>query len=343
MATTRTTRLRYPLTYLLGVIVVALAYALYVGATERHHARRLTAEPRGDTFSPKAHQRQLSRMHARLRAMNYKHTTVSGEECFATTEGQAREKLIQAMRAAEPGLWDDTTDFSSWLPHASSFVCTEGLRQEEVDEITAALNTHTHVKPALTLNVEVENAPQAEEGHGIIQSYLGRDRYREQILKCSEKKRSDLSESNARMIETVTELLHLSKDQQAALIPLQARLRELSPNSVMQVLDERGDLVDLNEQSERDAHEDLQELLSLSERGFSILTEEQARSYREFATGNLYSEVLSQFKLTEFFLPIPEQIRETIKIHEEFVRHNQGEATEGQGTSQVSELLRNIS
>jgi hypothetical protein len=240
--------------------------------------------------------------------------------------------LIQSIREAEPGSWDPTTDFSNWLPSAGNFVCTEGLRQDEVDGISAALNAHTQVKPRLALNVHVENAPETDEAHGIIEMYLGRERYREHVAACLERKQSDSRGTNATLHKTMTELLHLSREQQEAIQPLQERLRILAFAPIMQGLDERGELVDLNEQPERDMVEDLRELLSIAERGFSILTEEQARAYREFATGNAYSEVLSQYKLTELFLPIPEQIREMIKSNEVMIRLNQAEDAQGQET-----------
>jgi hypothetical protein len=234
------------------------------------------------------------------------------------------------MREAEPGLWDPTTDFSSWLPSASSFVCTDGLRQEEVDGITAALNVHTHVRPRLSLTVEVENAPEPDEAHSIIQAYLGRDRYREHVAACVGKIQSNNRESYAKLNQTMTDLLHLSREQQEALRLLQATLTTLAPASFIQALDEQGDLVVINEQPERDMGEELRELLSISERGFSILSEEQARAYREFATGSAYSDVLSQYKLTQVFLPIPEQVREMIERNDELTRLNQAEEAQQQ-------------
>ena len=274
-------------------------------------------------------------MHARIRAMRPHLNGNSGEGCFATTEGEAREKLIQSLREAEPGLWDPTTDFSNLLPSASSFVCTDGLRQEEVDGITTALNAHTHVRPRLSINVEVENAPEPDEAHSIIQAYLGQDRYREHVAACLGKNQSNNRESNAKLNQTMTELLHLSGEQQEALKLLQARLTTLAPGPFMQALDEQGELVVLNEQPERDMGEELRELLSISERGFSILSEEQARAYREFATGSAYSEVLSQYKLTQVFLPIPEEIREMIKSNEELIRLNQAEEEQRQQTPTI--------
>ena len=332
MATTKTQRVAFPLTSISLIIAVALAYVLYVSATERHHATHFTTQEGRHTPITRAHQRQLSRLHTRIRAIKYASSSNPGEGCFATTEDQAREKLIQSIREAEPGSWDPTTDFSNWLPSAGNFVCTEGLRQDEVDGISAALNAHTQVKPRLALNVHVENAPETDEAHGIIETYLGRERYREHVAACLERKQSDSRGTNATLHKTMTELLHLSREQQEAIQPLQERLRILAFAPIMQGLDERGELVDLNEQPERDMVEDLRELLSIAERGFSILTEEQARAYREFATGNAYSEVLSQYKLTELFLPIPEQIREMIKSNEVMIRLNQAEDAQGQET-----------
>ena len=332
MAIARASLALSPLRNLSGVLALALICALYVGATERHETIPSIQRPRINSRLTRSHQRQVSRMHARLRAIQDGFTgTVSGG-CFAATQNEAREKLIQSVREAEPGLWDPTTDFSSWLPSASSFVCTDGLRQEEVAGITAALNAHTHVRPRLSLNVEVENAPEPDEAHSIIQAYLGQDRYREHVAACLGKNQSNNRESNAKLNQTMTELLHLSGEQQQALKLLQARLTTLAPSPFMQALDEQGELVVLNEQPERDMGEELRELLSISELGFSILSEEQARAYREFATGSAYSEVLSQYKLTQVFLPIPEEIREMIKSNEELIRLNQAEEANLQET-----------
>jgi hypothetical protein len=202
-----------------------------------------------------------------------------------------------------------------------------------VDGISAALNTSTHIKPQLSVSVTVENAPDPEAGHRIIKTYLGRDRYLEHMAHCLEKKRSDNHSTNAQLDRIVARLIHLSAEQQQALKPLQDRLREMNSFVGVQALDEKGALFSLDDRPQMDIPEELQELLSLAEHGFSILTEDQARAYRDLATGTAYSEVLSQYKLTESFLPIPEQVRELIKSNEAIRRLNEQEEAQQQETT----------
>jgi hypothetical protein len=45
--------------------------------------------------------------------------------------------------------------------------------------------------------------------------------------------------------------------------------------------------------------------------------------------------VLSQYKLTQVFLPIPEEIREMIKSNEELIRLNQAEEEQRQQTPTI--------
>lgn len=305
-----------PLKALSVIIAVAMTYVLYVGAAEPYQpvctSTRLTSRTRLNL----SHQRKLSRMQAQIRAIKYSPDANPAEGCFATTEDQARDNLIQAIRKAEPDLWGPATDFSNWLPSASSFVCTEGLRPEEVDGITAALNTHTHARPRLSLDVKVENAPETDEGHSIIQDYLGRERYIEHMATCLRKTQSENRDANAKLDRTMAQLLNLSAEQQKALKPIQVRLIALNGPAPTQALDENGSLVTLDDRPHMEREKALQALLDIAERGFSIQTAEQARAYRDLATGAAYGEVLAQYKLTQAFLPIPEEIREIIRSME---------------------------
>ena len=295
-----------------------LVCVIYVAATERSKTASITTRSTTGSHYTRSHQLQVSRMRSRLRTKKGHPNSASGEGCFATTESEARDKLIQNITAADPVLWDPTTDYSNWLPSTSSFVCTEGLRQEEIAGITAALNTHTHIEPRLTINLSVENAPEVDEGHAIIQGYLGRERYVEHMANCLRKTQSDNRDADAKLDRTMAQLLKLSTEQQRALKPLQVRLRSLHGPAQSQALDETGALVTLDDRPHMESDEELQALLDIAERGFSLLTEDQARAYRELATGTAYGEVLAQYKLTQSFLPIPEEIREIIRSMEEF-------------------------
>ena len=310
------------------VIAMTLVCLVYVTATERSEITDLTIRSTADSHLSRSHTRQVSRMRARLRAMKAHPITTSGQECFATTESDARDKVMQSIQSAEPGLWDPMTDYSNALPSASSFMCTQGLTQDELDGISAALNTNTRVKPQLSITMNVDNAPAPEAAHAIIQSYLGRERYLEHVSLCLEQRKADSHTANVQLERIAARLIHLSTEQQEALKPLQDRLRAINTLVGIQALDDNGALVSLDNRPPADYAKELEEILSIAEAGFAILTPEQTRAYREIATGAAYSEVISQYKLTESFLPLPEKVREMIKSGEELRRLNEQEETQ---------------
>jgi len=316
------------LRHLSGVVALVIACGMYVAATERYDTERHSTPEDTHPRLTRSYRLQVSRLHARLRAMKAHPIDTSGERCFATTESEARDKLIQRISEIDPSGWDPTLDYSTLLPSASSYVCTEGLQQEELNGIAAALNTNTRIKPQLYVHANVENAPESEVGHAIIQEYLGRDRYLAHMSNCFDRKRSGALIANVQLDRMVTALLHLSEEQQRALKPLQDKLRAINSYSGVQTLDEQGALISLDNRPQIDIPKELEELLSLAEAGFAILSEEQARAYRELVTGSSSAEVISQFKLTESFLPIPEEVREMIKSNNEIVRANQQEAAQ---------------
>ena len=314
------------------VIATILVCVVYVTATERSKYTSITTRSKTDSRFTRSYQLQVSRMRSRLRAMQAHPNSTFAQGCFATTESEAQDKLIQSISEVDPSGWNPKTDYSTSLPSAASYVCTEGLLQDELAGIAAALNTNTHIKPQLYVNANVENAPEPEVGHAIIQAYLGRDRYLEHMSNCFERKRSATKDTNLQLDRTVAAVLHLSPEQQNALKPLQDKLRSMSSYSGVKALDEQATLVSLDNRPQVDIPKELHELLFIAETGFSLLTEEQARSYRELATGSNYGEVISQFKLTESFLPIPEEVREMINNNNEIVRANQEEAAQLEST-----------
>ncbi len=310
-----------------------LICVVYVMATERSEIPDLTTRSTTDSHLSRSHTRQVSRMRARLRAMEGHPTTTSDAGCFAITEGEARDKLIQSISETEPGYWDPTADYSSALPSAGSFMCTQGLTQDELDGISAALNTNTRLKPQLSITVDLENDPTPEAAHAIIQSYLGRERYLAHLSDCLENRKTDNHTANVQLERIVTRLLHLSTQQQEALKPLQDRLRKLYSFFGIQALDENGSLRSLDDGPPEDYTTHLEEVLSIAESGLAILTPEQRRAYREIATGAAYSDVVSQSALTVSFLPLPEQVREMIKSNEEIASLSDEEKAQQQGTS----------
>lgn len=305
------------------VIAMTLVCVVYVTASERSEVNYITTRSTTDSHFTRSHARQISRMRSRLRAMQALQTTTSGEGCFATTESDARDKVMQSIRSAEPGLWDPTSDYSNALPSAGSYMCTQGLTQDELEGISAALNTNTRVKPQLSITMNVENDPAPEAAHAIIQAYLGRDRYIEHVSHCLENRKTDSHTANVQLERIVARLIHLSTEQQEALRPLQDRLRAMNTFLGVQALDDNGALVSLDSRPPADYPKELEEILSIAEAGFAILTPEQTRAYREIATGAAYSEVISQYKLTESFLPLPEQVREMIKSNNELIKSNE--------------------
>jgi hypothetical protein len=305
-----TLRLLKPLPVVITMIGIGLVYLLH---TERAETTQFSANARTDSRLTRSHHRQLSRIHTRARAMKAKTHGGFGGGCFGATEEEARDKLIQKISEEDPSGWDPTMDYSSLLPSAGSYVCTEGLSEEEERGISEALNTTTQIKPQLSLVVNVENAPEPEAGHRIVEAYLGRDRYVEHMANCLKKTKSHQSNINTHLDQTMAQLLRLSPEQQKALEAIQGRLRALNSLPPIQAIDERGGLVTLDERQNIEADQDLRELLSIAELGFSILTDDQAHAYRKLATDTAYAEVFSQYNLTHSFLPIPEEIRELIK------------------------------
>ena len=324
MAKKETFKIKISLGHLYVFAPMALLYLISVG-TFGHSTTTLSHY---QSENKERHSRSTQRQIARLRALIGDHkTTTRGSDtigCFAPTEDEAYAKLIPIIAATNPTPGQSMEDYTNRLPSIDNYVCGDGLSEAEVNGISKALSTKAKLTQRLAVQVDVENAPDVRMAHTIIQTYLGRDRYVEHLSNCLEKNQIEQLDVALGIDTFVASFLKLSIAQKAALQPLQEKIRALSQYDAIVVLDDKGELVDINRS--RDEHFSIKQkkLLSISKEAFSILTEEQSRTYKELATSDAYNGLIQQNRLTEEYLPIPEQLQEMIELNLEGI--NSGDA-----------------
>lgn len=297
------------------VVVIALSLTCFicVWGAKRYEASSSTNK----RYAFRSSQRQASRVLAHLRVKNRDFNQQASGGCFASSEDEARNKLMESIRAADPDNWSATMDPSSVIPSASMYVCTEGLSEEEAAGMNKVLYASTQIKPRIRVEAVAENELDPKRAHAILQSYLGRDRYLEQVAKCFDNSNVEDRMADAQIDTMVAGLLNLSAEQRTALEPITAKLRALPVRNPMQVLDEHGEIVGLSPSPDTDAVREWQTLLPIADEGFAILTAEQARKYKDLVTQPSYGTILSQFQFTQRFLPIPDEIRANLADYAE--------------------------
>jgi hypothetical protein len=299
---------RRPIRHLLAILTIALITLACVVATERS-----TPHNRDETFvSPSratlAYQRKALRAIARVRGTKRDNGDKAGEECFATTEEEAHERIIQKI---SPDL--ASADVFSMGVSMAGYVCTEGLTKTERDTILEAFRRNFPLKPQISLNTQFEPPPDEEQVHALIENELGRDRYLQHIATCVESENTSYQQFDDRVEETMAGVLHLTEQQRAALREVSDKVRKLSSrrnNTETSLnLDEN-----LSLSPESLFEERQRALLSVAQEGFAILTEEQARIYRTHLTTTF--PIFDQMALSSEYLPDPEQVRADLERDE---------------------------
>lgn len=340
MAKKETFKIKISLGHLYVFAPMALLYLVSVGT----FGHSTTTHSHYQSESKERHSRSTQRQIVRLRARIGGHkTSTSGSGtigCFALTEDEARAKLIPIITATNPNPGESVEDYTHRLPSTTNYVCGDGLSEAEVDGISKALNARAKLTQRLAVQVDVENAPDVRMAHTIIQTYLGRDRYVEHISNCLEKNQTDQLDVALHVDTFIASFLRLSIAQQTALQPLREKIRAMNQHDSVEVLDENGELVELNPPRKEDFLSKQEKLISIAKEAFSILTEEQSRTYKELATSDGYNGLIHQYILTEEYLPIPEQLQETIEINLEGI--NSGDAPSATTTGLPAQLIEQL-
>ena len=337
MAKKETFKIKLSLGHLYVFAPMALLYLVSVGT----FGHSTTTHSHYQSESKERHSRSTQRQIVRLRARIGGHKTSTRGSgtigCFALTEDEARAKLIPIITATNPNPGESVEDYTYRLPSPTNYVCGDGLSEAEVDGISKALNARAKLTQRLAVQVDVENAPDTSMAHTIIQTYLGRDRYLEHVSNCLEKNKTVHRDVALHVDTFIASFLRLSIAQQTALQPLREKIRAMNQHDSVEVLDENGELVELNPPRKEDFLSKQEKLISIAKEAFSILTEEQSRTYRELATSDGYNGFIHQYILTEEYLPIPEQLQETIELNLEGI--NSGDTPSATTTGLSAELI----
>lgn len=312
MRITKNTLSRGHLYVIAPIVLICLTYG---GASEQPSAPHSYYRSTSTGIAARRSHRQIARLRTLAGGQRTTTSIVSMESCFASTEDEARSKLIATINASNPPPGEPIEDHSYKLPSPTNYVCGDGLSEEELAGLSKALNVNAKLTSRLVVDVQVENAPDPRMAHLMIQNYLGRERYLNHLSHCLTKNKREQLDIVRHSDTFITSFLGLSSAQQAAFIPLREKMTAIIKPETMEVLDEQGEMVELNPQRAEDFLAYQQKLLPLAEEVFSILTEEQARRYKALATDEAYSSVINQYQLTQDYLPVPEQLREAITLN----------------------------
>jgi hypothetical protein len=290
-----------PIKHLLVILPVMLISLACVVATERsapHNRAETFVSPSRATL---AHHRKALRAIARVRGTKRDNANKAAAECFATTEEEAHERIIQKMSPD----WASADVFSMGVS-MESYVCTDGLTKTERDTIQEAFRRKFPLKPQVSVNTQFEPHPDEEQVHALLEDQLGRDRYLEHIGTCLESASTSRQQFYDRIEETMAGVLHLTDQQRAALQEVSDKVRKLSSrrNNPEITLNLGGNL-SLSPDSPPDEEE--RALLSVAQEGFAILTQEQAQIYRDHLTTTF--PIFDQMALSSEYLPDPELVR----------------------------------
>jgi hypothetical protein len=299
---------RRPMRHLLAILTIALISLACVVATERsapHNPADPSASPSRSTL---AYQRKALRAIARVRGTKRDNANKTSADCFATTEEDAHERIIQKM---SPDL--ASAEVFNMGVSMAGYVCTEGLTKTEKDTILEAFRRNFPLKPQISVNTQFEPQPDEEQVHALIENELGRDRYLQHIASCVENENTSYKQFDDRVEETMAGVLHLTDQQRAALREVSDKVRKLSSRrndtETSLNLDENPSL------SPESLFEERQRaLLSVAQEGFAILTEEQAQIYRAHLTTTF--PIFDQMALSSEYLPDPEQVRADLERDE---------------------------
>jgi hypothetical protein len=172
---------RRPIRHLLAILTIALISLACVVATERtapHNRAETFVSPSRATL---AYQRKALRAIARVRGTKRDNPNKVAAECFATTEEEAHERIIQKMSPD----WASDDVFSMGIS-MENYVCTDGLTKTERDTIQEAFRRRFPLKPQINVNTQFEPHPDEERVHALLEDQLGRDRYLQHIGTCLE-------------------------------------------------------------------------------------------------------------------------------------------------------------
>jgi len=289
-----------------------------VVATERS-ATHNRAEPSvSQSRSNLPYQRKALRAIARVRGTKRGNGNQATAACFATTEEEAHERIVQKMAPD----WASTDVFSMGMSMAS-YVCTEGLTKTERDTIQEASRRRFTLKPQISVNTQFEPNPDEKQVHQLVETQLGRDRYLQHIANCVESENTSYQEFDDRVEETMASVLNLTDQQRAALKEVSDKVRKFSwrRNNKEILLNPMllGPDDTLSVSPDPSLEEGQRALLSIAQEGFAILTEEQAQIYRTHLTTTF--PIFDQMALSSEYLPDPEQLRADLERTESALPH----------------------
>lgn len=278
---------------------VALGLVVYEGGATAREQVRGRADQSKQLLSLK---RKINRL--RQRSISYESPRAecspdAATECWAKSESEAREKLLELAELQERELASqmDPTGTSEIDPnpeHMSSVLCEDGV--SEAEKVAIATELSSRYKWAV--HVQRIRAPKdsdfsQEAQHQVIKKHLGEQRYIDQVIKCrkldasQEERRRELGQ------EQLGEILGLSDTQRSRVKELFAKRYALQygVDRYVPVLDDTGHMVDVELQAPDVASvqydtpadseaEYARRELELSESFFSLLTPEQARRYQ---------------------------------------------------------------
>ena len=296
---------RRPIRNLLVILTVTLISFVCVTATERSVPLNRAEPSVSQSRATLAYQRKALRAIARVRGTKGDNADKTAAECFATTEEEAHERIIQKM---SPDL--ASADVFNMGVSMAGYVCTDGLTKTERDTIQEAFRRKFPLKPQISVNTQFEPHPDEEQVHALIENELGRDRYLQHIGTCLESENTSYQQFDDRVEETMAGVLNLTDQQRAALREVSDKVRKLSSRrnntEISLNLDEN-----LSLSPDTSFQERQRALISVAQEGFAILTEEQARIYRTHLTTTF--PIFDQMALSSEYLPDPEQIRAEVE------------------------------
>jgi|GEM_PF-3819941 len=258
-------------------------------------------------------------------------------ECWAQSEGEAREKLLnlvlqQERLSTSETVEDATSQINQYPEQMNRVMCEDGVPEQEKLAIAAELSSRYKWDLFLsTQRTPKDTELSIEAEHQIVKKHLGEQRYLDQIIKCHFASNRKAAQQWALGVEYLSSILGLSEGQrvdvQDILTKRQASQYGLTsaPASPISVLDEAGHMVAVTldgsgpaslsdetatySEADQTRHES-----ELSERFFSLLTPEQKKRYQIFLEdqgGSLLQLLMLTFENPEKHKEIGQQVGNT--------------------------------